>query len=111
MDDRIQQLSKLDPNGDEFKKLRAEIISDHLSRIPEQYQYSCILLQKELDVLRSKMTAIGFMQALAYRMTQNIDELEDQLHALQALVEKNLPEKPRLKMIMDRAKDNSSQRS
>lgn len=97
---KLEDLFKLDPASPAFEAMRADIINSHLALVPEPHRAACIKLQEELDRLRETMPASDFMLLLSTRIQQNLADLQDQLHAVQALIEKDQPEKPRLKTIV-----------
>jgi Skp family chaperone for outer membrane proteins len=82
-----------------FEAERERLIQAHLDSVPEEHVVKITKLQDELDAKRKSMTSERFLVHLGERMRENLENLSDQCQALQALMEVDQPEKPRLKAI------------
>jgi hypothetical protein len=94
--DKMAALAK-DPAA--FEAERERLIQAHLDGLPEEHIVKCTKLQDELDAKRKVVSPEQFLLHLGERMRENLEDLSDQCQALQALMETDQPEKPRLKAI------------
>lgn len=83
-------------NAPAFEAERKRLISEQLLSIPEDKRAKYEALQAELDVLRAGLPPDQFMNELVRRLQENLLDLNDQLNAIQTMVENKQDEKPRL---------------
>ena len=95
----FNRLASLAKTPDEFEKERSRLIDDALSKIPEPQREKCIALQKDIDEARARLSSEQFMAFLMMKLQENLADMNDQFASIQALVEKDSPNKPRLEAI------------
>lgn len=68
--------------GIEFERERDRIIREHLNSLPEEQRKKAFLLQIELDLKRETMSPAEFDSYLQMLITENLENLADQMIAL-----------------------------
>jgi hypothetical protein len=95
--DAMVELAKADPI--KFEQMRIQAINEYINTLPDPQRKKCITLQKELDELRITTSPEDYLVILARKMNEYVEDMNDQIRALQAIIEKDSNYKPHLESI------------
>jgi hypothetical protein len=73
----LSRLRGLDPKSEEFEVERRRLIKAEIEKVPAEQRGKLLVLQNDLDRLRSELSPDQFMEAIVYRLREQIECLED----------------------------------
>lgn len=82
--DELATLAKSDPQA--FEARRQQLIADEILKAPADQQQKLLVLQRELDETRSRIGGERFLNYCWNRISDNLDDLDDQFRCIQTLI-------------------------
>jgi hypothetical protein len=73
----LSRLRDLDPKSEEFEVERRRLIKAEIEKVPAEQRGRVVSLQNDLDRLRSELGPDQFMEAIVYKLREQIECLED----------------------------------
>jgi hypothetical protein len=73
----LSRLRDLDPKSEEFEVERRRLIKAEIEKVPAEKRSAVVSLQNDLDRLRSELGPDQFMEAIVYKLREQIECLED----------------------------------
>ena len=73
----LTRLQSLDPKSAEFEAERCRLIKAEIEKVPPEHRSKALLLQMELDRLREELSPEKFMEAIVFKLREQVENLED----------------------------------
>lgn len=101
--DTMADLAKNDPLA--FERERKRLLDEYMATVPEAQRRRLTVLQANLDIQRHRMGSDQFMTYLCEQLLEKLADTADQWEAMVAQLEKDSPEKPMLKELTEKLKN------
>jgi hypothetical protein len=73
----LSRLNSLDPKSEEFEVERRRLIKAEIEKVPAEKRSAVVALQNDLDRLREELSPEKFMEAIVYKLREQVECLED----------------------------------